>query len=202
MDRGKLTEILSMDDSMVTMQELVIVERMIAKYPYCAVFRVLALRFASVIKAFNRQELLSLAGVYVSDREYLKRITESIHIMQKRIISKPKDVKKEDIITEINSYKDERLSDNPTRQELLDKFLKIENPKKISAQTVTDEENIDTAIKQSAVNDFKIVTETLAKIYAEQGDMVSAVKIYKQLILQHPDKEIHYKKQIELLKNK
>ena len=42
----------------------------------------------------------------------------------------------------------------------------------------------------------------MAKIYAEQGDVVSAIRIYKQLISQSPEKEIHYKKQIELLKNK
>ena len=117
--------------------------------------------------------------------------------------SEPK--KKEDIITKINSYQDKQLSDNPTKQELLDKFLQIDNPKTVADKepesTVQADDTIDKAIKKSVDSEFKIVTETMAKIYAKQGNKAKAIKIYQQLMQQNPKKSIYFANQIEILKN-
>lgn len=203
MDKNKLSEILLMDDSIVSMQDLVVMQRLSAKYPYCNVFRMLEAKFAFIVNSYNKTELLQTASVYVSDREYLKTVISSINTKPKQFRPINAEKKKEDIITKINSYEDEQLSDNPTRQELLDRFLKVENPKPQTEDKTESQQDgvIDRAIKQSASKDFKIVTETMAKIFAKQGDKTKAIQIYKQLIAQNPNKEMYYTNQIEILKN-
>ena len=133
----------------------------------------------------------------------MKTVISSINTKPKQFRPINAEKKKEDIITKINSYEDEQLSDNPTRQELLDRFLKVENPKPQTEDKTESQQDgvIDRAIKQSASKDFKIVTETMAKIFAKQGDKTKAIQIYKQLIAQNPNKEMYYTNQIEILKN-
>ncbi len=202
MDKNRLGEILSMGDNIVSMQDLVILQRLSEKYPYCSVFKVLCAKFAHILKSFNKEELLALAGVYVSDRHYLKIIIETISLVSMTTETVLNTKSPKDIMTQINSYEDEQLSDNPTRQELLERFLKIENPKtNIGEVSDSEIENVDKAIKQSAKTEFSIVTETMAKIYAKQGDKANAINIYTQLMEKNPDKRMYYANQIEILKN-
>lgn len=46
-----------------------------------------------------------------------------------------------------------------------------------------------------------IISETLAKIYANQNEIPAAISVYKKLIKKQPDKEEYYKSKIEELKN-
>lgn len=47
-----------------------------------------------------------------------------------------------------------------------------------------------------------IATETLARIYAEQGHFQRAIKIYQQLMLKFPEKSRYFAAQIKNLENK
>lgn len=203
MDKDRLNDILSMDDSIISMQDLVVTERLSVKYPYCSVFKVLVTKFAFILNNFNKNALLQTTGIYVSDREHLKKILSEINLHKSQLKKIITENNRDDIITKINSYEDEQLSDNPTKQELLEKFLKIENPKNDSQNnnSLCEDKNIESAIKQSASKEFKIVTETMAKVYAKQGDKTKAIKIYKQLMTDNPQKEMYYANQIEILKN-
>ncbi len=203
MDKDRLNDILSMDDSIISMQDLVVTERLSVKYPYCSVFKVLVTKFAFILNNFNKNALLQTTSIYVSDREHLKKILSEINLHKSQLKKIITENNREDIITKINSYEDEQLSDNPTKQELLEKFLKVENPKSDSQNnnSLCEDKNIESAIKQSASKEFKIVTETMAKVYAKQGDKTKAIKIYKQLMTDNPQKEMYYANQIEMLKN-
>ncbi|MGP1515455.1 MAG: tetratricopeptide repeat protein [Bacteroidales bacterium] len=203
MDKNKLSEILVMDDSIVSMQDLVIMKRLSDKYPYCSVFKVIVVKFAYILQSFNKSQLLAITSIYVSDREYLGKIISNLSIIPKHINKSIPEKKKEDIITKINSYKDEKLSDNPTRQELLERFLKIEYPKTPANDKgeFTQDKRVEYVIKDSVRRDFKFVTENMAKIYAKQGDKSTAIKIYQQLIEKNPNKTMYYTHQIEILKN-
>ncbi len=203
MDRAKLNEILATKESMVTMQDLVMLGRLTMKYPYCSLFWVLGAKFADLIDSFNKEEWLRKAATYTSDREYLKeRIAIAReHLQREKQQQMAKSEKSYDIITEIDSYKEENLSSNPTKEELINRFLKIENPKIAKDDSSEENENIDKAIRKSAKDDFKVVTETMAKIYLKQGNKEKAMQIYQQLMTSNPKKSIYFANQIEKIKN-
>lgn len=203
MDRAKLNEILATKESMVTMQDLVMLGRLTMKYPYCSLFWVLGAKFADLIDSFNKEEWLRKAATYTSDREYLKeRIAIAReHLQREKQQQTERQEKSYDIITEIDSYKEENLSSNPTKEELINRFLKIENPKIAKDESSEENGNIDKAIRKSAKDDFKVVTETMAKIYLKQGNKEKAMQIYQQLMTSNPKKSIYFANQIEKIKN-
>lgn len=203
MDRAKLNDILATKESMVTMQDLVMLGRLTMKYPYCSLFWVLGAKFADLIDSFNKEEWLRKAATYTSDREYLKeRIAIAReHLQREKQQQTERQEKSYDIITEIDSYKEENLSSNPTKEELINRFLKIENPKIAKDESSEENENIDKAIRKSAKDDFKVVTETMAKIYLKQGNKEKAMQIYQQLMTSNPKKSIYFANQIEKIKN-
>ncbi len=203
MDRAKLNDILATKESMVTMQDLVMLGRLTMKYPYCSLFWVLGAKFADLIDSFNKEEWLRKAATYTSDREYLKEhlAIAREHLQREKQQQMAKSEKSYDIITEIDSYKEENLSSNPTKEELINRFLKIENPKIAKDDSSEENENIDKAIRKSAKDDFKVVTETMAKIYLKQGNKEKAMQIYQQLMTSNPKKSIYFANQIEKIKN-
>lgn len=210
MDKAKLNSILSTQDSIISMQDLVLMERLTIKYPYCNLFWVLGAKYATIVNSFNKQEWLQKASVYVADREHLKNFVTNIKKEEIKPIetvehndSVAKNSSNSSIMNEIDAYREEGLSDNPTRQELIDRFLKIEKPKVNSpvAETESEGDNIDKIVRKSASNEFKIVTETMAKVYLSQGNKEGAIKIYQRLMASNPKKSSYFANQIEIIKN-
>ncbi len=185
------------------MQDLVILGRLTMRYPYCSVFWVLGAKFADLINSFNKEEWLTKAATYTSDREYLKEYISIAreHLQREQQQQREKSEKSYDIISEIDSYKEENLSSNPTKEELINRFLKIENPKVAKEGSSEEKDNIDKVIRKSAADDFKVVTETMAKIYLKQGNKEKAIQIYQQLMTSNPKKSIYFANQIEKIKN-
>lgn len=65
-----------------------------------------------------------------------------------------------------------------------------------------DNSKIDNVSTKEFVNDDPmIVSETLAKIYEAQDENSEAIKVYKKLILKHPDKKEEYTSRIIALKS-
>lgn len=209
MDRAKLNDMISMEADIVSMQDLVLIDRLACKYPFCSVFWVLGARFAELTNSFNKDEWLAKAGAFTSDREHLKKeilkaraVRESKKLS--RVAQKTGETKPvHDIMAEIDSYKEKELSDNPTKEEIIDRFMGIENPKPDTNETEQTDKtyNIDKVIHNSAKEDYKLVTETMAKIYVKQGKKDKAVKIYRQLMELNPQKSIYFANQIEQLKS-
>ena len=57
---------------------------------------------------------------------------------------------------------------------------------------------------KSLIDEGEIVTETLAKIYADQGNYVKAIQAYRTLCLKIPEKSVLFAariKELEKLKN-
>ena len=206
MDKSKLNNILYMQDDLISMQELLLLQRLADKYPFCSLFWVLGAKVSAMLDAFNQKEWLAKAVVYSSDREHLKQVFSCAKQALQRKIEQQKaslyKQKNKDILTEINSYREENLSENPTKEEIINRFLKIENPK-ISKQKDLEniEQSIDNVIKNSVKEDMSFATETMAKIYIKQGNKDKAIKIYQQLMVSNPQKSIYFANQIEKLKN-
>ena len=84
-----------------------------------------------------------------------------------------------------------------SRKELIDKFI-AENP---SISKPKAEFYNPISVAQNSITDKgDIVSETLAKIYFQQGYFEKAISIYEKLILNFPEKSIYFAAQIEKVK--
>ena len=81
-----------------------------------------------------------------------------------------------------------------SKQELIEKFI-AEEPR-ISPPKTTFFNPSESAIR-SNIDEEEIVTETLARLYARQGNITKAIKIYEKLSLLFPEKSRYFASQIE-----
>lgn len=82
---------------------------------------------------------------------------------------------------------------------LIDDFLKDSKNKEKIKKEVFSPTNM---AKMSLVANNQFVTETLATIYAKQGQIDKAIEIYKQLSLKNPEKKTFFASRIRFLKEK
>lgn len=210
MDR-KLNDILETEESDVDLMNLINVERLIEKYSYSSVLYAYAAKFSMILNNQNKDKYLLSAAAYVAERSALKNFIEQPLKVRKtnKEVEKQveesikqsgvKQVEESNIIEEINSYREPDLSENPTREEVRKRFLRIEPPETPNSETETESAEIETVIKRSAISDFKIVTETMAQIYLKQGNKDKALQIYRQLLADNPKKSVYFADRIREL---
>ena len=210
MDR-KLNDILETEESDVDLMNLINVERLIEKYSYSSVLYAYAAKFSMILNNQNKDKYLLSAAAYVAERSALKnfieqplKVRKANKEVEKQIEesikqSGVKQVEESNIIEEINSYREPDLSENPTREEVRKRFLRIEPPETPNSETETESAEIETVIKRSATSDFKIVTETMAQIYLKQGNKDKALQIYRQLLADNPKKSVYFADRIREL---
>ena len=85
-----------------------------------------------------------------------------------------------------------------SRKELIDKFI-TENPS--ISRPKAEFYNPLTVAQNSIIDQENIVSETLAKIYEQQGYAEKAISIYEKLRLKYPEKSRYFAAQIERLKD-
>ena len=96
-------------------------------------------------------------------------------------------------------FPNEAMPLSPRKKDaLINKFI-LEEPR-ISKPKVAFFNPSDSAVK-SNFDDEEIVSETLAKLYAEQGNISKAVHIYQKLSLLNQEKSRYFAAQIENLKS-
>jgi len=109
-------------------------------------------------------------------------------------------------LQEIEAEKQQDREEEPANEKainarLIDRF--IENEPSISRpdkKELYDPQN--EAIESSIDEDDFFVTETLAQIHIQQGNLKKAEKIYQKLILKNPEKSSYFAAQIEKLTKK
>ena len=79
---------------------------------------------------------------------------------------------------------------------LVDSFITTE-PKLISKKTAFYSP-VDMA-RKSVIEDISIITETLAKVYMQQGNLITAKKAYENLSLKFPEKSVYFAAQIKII---
>ena len=208
MDR-KLNDILELRQEEVELSNLLSVERLSEKFPYSAVLHVYAAKFASLLGNQNKEKHLAAAKLtpcaktpFYSDQNAVSFEQNGVSVERKGVLEKPDfETKAEssDILEEIDRYSEPDLSDNPTKEEVIERFLKIENPKVNTSENTSDNPAIEKIIKQSANDEFKIVTETMAKLYLKQGNKTKALQIYRQLLTSNPKKSVYFADRIREL---
>ena len=145
------------------------------KFPYCEIIHNLSLLKAHITNNINFPEALANCTIYSSNRINLFHL---IH-PKKHIIPEKKQNKKNTYLFE------EWLNDNKT------KFNNKSN-----------DIIIEKSIAKSTEDNHFLTTETLAKIYVEQGHYERAIQAYEILCLKYPKKSGFFANQIKFIKSK
>ncbi|PCJ89018.1 MAG: hypothetical protein COA57_02650 [Flavobacteriales bacterium] len=148
-----------------------------------------------ILRAAVSASIAREAGVYYAEKEPSS--------VEKEELSKTK-ISQKDKYTFSNWMKvlgSESVKAKPSKppiDELVEKFLK-EEPKISSKAEFFSPSNV---AKMSIVDDESFVTETLAKIYEQQGNYEKAIRAYQQLALKYPKKKNTFAARILQLEKK
>ena len=85
-----------------------------------------------------------------------------------------------------------------TPSDLIDRFIRV-NPT-IERMSALELHPVRDITEQSHEEPGKFITETLAKIYVNQGYYTKAINIYEKLSLQYPEKSAYFASRIEKIK--
>ena len=133
------------------------------------------------------QEELSAEMALLEEKR--KSLDELKAIIAKRL----KEIEEEKQRKETEQAEPKKLS----RKELIDKFI-LENP--TISRPKAEFYNPISVAQNSIIDQENIVSETLAKIYEQQGYIEKAISIYEKLSLKYPEKSRYFAAQIERLK--
>lgn len=82
------------------------------------------------------------------------------------------------------------------QEDLIDRFIRLEP--RIAPGKATEYSSGNLA-KESLEEDFSFVTETMAQLFAKQGKLDKARKVYRKLMAEHPEKSVYFAAQLKKL---
>ncbi len=136
----------------------------------------------------------------IEERNNIRSKAELLKLVKERL------VKIEDALEE--KEKEQSLKEKEVQEEvplhnkldLIDEFIRVEP--RIPRPVKTAFFDPDTAAQESLFDDGAYVTETLARIYSDQGNYQKAAEIYQILSLNNPEKSAYFAALIQELENK
>lgn len=158
-----------------------------------------------IIQSYVQTDIIKTPELAKEEKVEPSSFTEWLKTIQKEAHTFQTETKKEDSIPKENAEKEQKIvkidrksSVFDEKKQLIDKIIESD-PGRIKLGTnkfftpATD-------AKQSLLENEHLVTETLAKIYALQGNISKAIRAYEILSLKFPQKSVYFASLIEKLK--
>jgi len=151
---------------------------------------------AGVMHLIDEEKSLKEEKVFFMDPGF--SIPEPEDLLELDLDESISDLSDEVVIDAEQFYIDEKNSKKQLQSELIDKFI-IDNPRIEPNKEKTNLSDIDIS-KPYVEETGGFITETLAKIYTNQGYYSKAIDIYEKLSLKFPEKSSYFASQIEKVK--
>ncbi|MDR2125479.1 MAG: hypothetical protein LBP63_01445 [Prevotellaceae bacterium] len=192
-------------------------QNVLADNPWFSIGQQLLAQEIQRLEKSDFEDYLNKAAIYSINRKFLyDRLFDASQITDDDVELQNFDIEEEPPCEELEIEKqaifdypvadyfaNETLETKATSEDIVDKFLassqKISIEQKDEKSDNSDtSENIDT--EPIVTDDF--VTETLAKIYADQGYISKAIEVYEKLSLQDSKKSVYFAALIENLRKR
>jgi tetratricopeptide (TPR) repeat protein len=192
-------------------------QNMIADNPWFSIGQQLLAKEIQRLEKPDFENYLSMAAIHSLNRKFLyDRLFDSTQIIKNNVelqnfnieeepSNEKPEMEKQAIFDYpvVDYFANQIIEVNETAEDVIDKFLA--SSQKIS-MTHKDEKHEDDEITENIdvepIVEDDFVTETLAKIYAEQGYISKAIEVYEKLSLQDSKKSVYFAALIENLKKR
>ena len=174
--------------------DLKIIKNISQTYPYFAPVKILRLILAKKFRTIDYNKILKSTSILTTDRSHLYYIINNDILNNNEKESLIHEVQVESLNQEI-SFLDWISKTKPTPNKLKsnDQVLSVDNFNLYDLKAKKHDDQIKITKKD-------YMTETLAKVYINQGKFEEALKAYKILCLKYPEKISLFADQIKIIK--